>query len=206
MVEQIRLGKGTATSQIFGPASQGYDESLDAYYAHDPEKAKGLLADAGFADGFELKLPRMRSIVSDAIASSMESDLADVGITLTWVDVDQGDALRRIFSDREFSGMVMNIGQAPNDWLVVKDMVLPGTFNPFGYTDKTVEKLAPQLQAQPADQAGETAGELNRHLVEDGWFVPFYRMTYTLVTDAGVTATPEVGMAVPSLHNYAQAG
>lgn len=206
MVEQIRLGKGTVTSQVFGPASEGYDESLDSFYPHDPQQAKDLLAEAGFSGGFELKLPRMRSIVTDAIASSMESDLADVGITLTWVEVDQADALRRVFTDREFSGFVMNIGQVPSDWLVTKDLVLPGTFNPFGYTDETVEKLAAQLQAAETDDAAQPAAALNRHLVEDAWFVPFYRMTYALVTDGGVTATPEVGMAVPSIHNYEPAG
>ncbi len=206
MLEQIRRGKGVVTSQIFGTGSLGYDEALDSYYAHDPEKAKRLLAEAGHADGFELKMPRMTTIVTEAIASSLKSDLADVGITLTWVDVDQGDALRRIFQNREFSGFVMNIGQQSSDWLVVKDLVLPGTFNLFGYTDETVQALVPKIQTASAEDARDDLRALNRNLVENAWFVPFYRMTYALVTDSGVTALPQSGMAVPSLYNYRPAG
>ncbi|MFE9750160.1 ABC transporter substrate-binding protein [Saccharothrix saharensis] len=206
MLEQIRRGKGAVTSQVFGTDTAGYQEELDSYYSHDPEKAKRLLAEAGHADGFELKMPRMTSIVTEAIASSLRSDLADVGITLTWVDVDQGDALRRIFTDREFSGFVMNLGQPSSDWLVVKDLVLPGTFNLFGYTDDTVKALVPKIQAASGDGVEDPARALNRHLVEDAWFVPFYRMSYALVTDAGVTALPQAGMAVPSLYNYKSAG
>ncbi|UVS80527.1 ABC transporter substrate-binding protein [Actinokineospora sp. UTMC 2448] len=206
MLEQIRRGKGAVTSQVFGADTVAYDESLDSYYAHDPEKAKRLLAEAGHADGFELKMPRMTSIVSDAIDASLQSDLADVGITLTWVDVDQGDALRRIFQDREFSGFVMNNGQPATDWLAIKDLVLPGTFNVFGYTDETVRSLVPKIQAAQAEDALDELRALNRHLVEDAWFVPFYRMTYALVTDGGVTALPQSGMAVPSLYNYQPTG
>lgn len=206
MLEQIRRGKGAITSQVFGTDTAGYQEELDSHYAHDPETAKRLLAEAGHADGFELKMPRMSSIVTEAIASSLQSDLADVGITLTWVAVDQGDALRRIFSDREFSGFVMNLGQSANDWLVIKDLVLPGTFNLFGYTDDTVKALVPKIQAAAAGEAEDDARALNRHLVENAWFVPFYRMSYALVTDSGVTALPQSGMAVPSLYNYKPAG
>ncbi len=206
MLEQIRRGKGAVTSQVFGADSLGYEEDLDAHYSHDPAKARQLLAEAGQGDGFELRMPRMTSIVTDAIASSLQSDLAAVGITLTWVDVDQGDALRRIFQNREFSGFVMNLGQPSSDWLTVKDLVLPGTFNVFGYTDDTVKTLVPKIQSAPVEDSEEDVRALNRHLVRDAWFVPFYRMSYALVTDSGVTALPQSGMAVPALYNYRPAG
>ncbi|PVC62272.1 ABC transporter substrate-binding protein, partial [Streptomyces sp. CS065A] len=78
-------------------------------------------------------------------------------------------------------------------------------FNMFGTTDATVGKLLPQIQSGGEKQK-EAARQLNRHLVEEGWFVPFYRMTYLHVSDGTVQITPQSGMAVPSIYNYAPAG
>jgi peptide/nickel transport system substrate-binding protein len=202
MVEQIRLGTGTPTAQIFGVETEGFRADLDTYYNHDPQRARELLAEAGLADGFELKLPLTTSIVSDAIAASLQADLAAINIELTWVDVDQGDALRRILHDHEFPGFVMNLGQPANDWLTVKDLVLPGTFNVLGYSDAETEHLVPELQATAPGEAGAVAGQLNKHLVQAAWYVPFYRMTYLVVTTEGVAVELQSGMAVPSIYNY----
>ncbi len=59
-----------------------------------------------------------------------------------------------------------------------------------------------RLRDKPAEADLEA---LNRHLVEDGWFVPFFRMTYLHVSDGTVTISPQDGMAAPSLYGYAPA-
>ncbi|MFE2116830.1 ABC transporter substrate-binding protein [Streptomyces microflavus] len=205
MLATIRQNRGAATGQVFGPDTAGYDKALDTYYAHDPAKAKSLLKSAGYAKGFTLKLPRMSAIVNDALASSLSTDLKAVGITLKWEELDGSTALRKIFTDRAYPGMVMNMGQAADDWIVVNELVTPGTFNMFGTSDATVGKLLPQIQSG-GERQKEAARQLNRHLVEEGWFVPFYRMTYLHVSDGTVKITPQSGIAVPSIYNYAPAG
>jgi peptide/nickel transport system substrate-binding protein len=202
MLDKIRQGRGTITNQVFGPSTEAYRQELDSAYAHDPAKARELLEQAGFGDGFTLKLPRIGAIVSEALAASLQADLAAVGVTLVWDDVDQGTAVQRIFRDRAYSGMVMNMGQSPIDWVVISQLVLPGTFNMFGYSDDTVKELLPKIQRKP-EQADLRA--LNEHLVKDAWFVPFYRMTYLHVSDGSVAIQPQDGMAVPSIYNYAPA-
>ncbi|RJL30083.1 ABC transporter substrate-binding protein [Bailinhaonella thermotolerans] len=204
MLDKIRQGQGAVTSQVFGPKAQAFKPELDTYYPYDPAKAKQLVKDAG-KEGFTLKLPRVSAIVSDALAASLQSDLAAAGIKLEWENVDQGTAVKRIFRDRGFSGMVMNMGQSPIDWVVVGELVLPGTFNMFGYTDDTVKDLLPKIQVKDAKDARADLQALNEHLVKDAWFVPFYRMTYLHVSDGSVTIKPQDGMAVPSIYNYAPA-
>ncbi|GAA2408122.1 ABC transporter substrate-binding protein [Nonomuraea africana] len=206
MLAKIRQGRGTVTSQVFGPATSAYKPELDTYYTFDQNKARDLLKAAGHADGFTLKLPRIPAIVSEALAASLQTDLAAVGVKLVWDDVDQGSAVQRIFRDRAFSGMVMNMGQSSTDWVVVGELVLPGAFNMFGYTDDTVKRLLPTIQSKPAAAAKADLQALNEHLVKDGWFLPFYRMTYLHVSDGTVTIAPQDGMAVPSIYNYAPAG
>ncbi|WP_327092087.1 ABC transporter substrate-binding protein [Nonomuraea sp. NBC_01738] len=200
MLTKIRQGRGAVTGQVFGTTTQAYKPELDTYYPFDQAKARELLKDTG---GFTLKLPRLPAIVSDALAASLQTDLGAVGVKLVWEDVDQGSAIQRIFRDRAYSGMVMNMGQSSADWVAVGELVVPGTFNMFGYTDDTVKKLLPAIKAKAAK---EDLQALNQHLVEDGWFVPFYRMTYLHVSDGSVAITPQDGMAVPSIYNYAPAG
>ncbi|MFB9889572.1 ABC transporter substrate-binding protein [Planobispora takensis] len=204
MLSAIRQGRGEITAQVFGPSSTGYVKELDGRYPYDPAKAKALLQEAGYGDGFTMHLPRITAIVNDALAASMQTDLGKVGVKLVW---DQADTsvMKKIFIDREYSGMVMNIGQSSNDWIVVRTLVLPGTFNMFGTTDETVGKLVAEIQGKSAEAAKADFQELNTHLVEEGWFVPFFRMTNLLVSDKDVKAVPQAGMAVPSIYNYAPA-
>ncbi|MEV0823710.1 ABC transporter substrate-binding protein [Nonomuraea rubra] len=205
MLAKIRQGRGAVTSQVFGPATAAYKPELDNYYGFDQAKARALLKEAGHQSGFTLKLPRIPAIVSDALAASLQSDLGAVGVKLVWDDLDPGSAVQRIFRDRAYSAMVMNMGQSSADWVAVGEVVLPGAFNMFGYTDDTVKKLLPRIQGSAAQDAKADLQALNEHLVADGWFMPFYRMTYLHVSDGSVTIKPQDGMAVPAIYNYAPA-
>ncbi|MCZ7568830.1 MAG: ABC transporter substrate-binding protein [Ardenticatenaceae bacterium] len=49
-------GLGEVQQSQFLPGMLGYDEKISHYYTYDPEKAKQLLAEAGLADGFPLKI------------------------------------------------------------------------------------------------------------------------------------------------------
>ena len=203
LVEQIQQDRGTATAQIWGVSAPGYVEELDDAYEHDPGQARELLAEAGHADGVSFTLARLPALVPDALAAALQTDLADVGISLSWEDVDQSSFVQRTFFQREFPGVVMNGGQPALDWATVSGSILPGPVsNPQGTTDPTVEELAAVIRSGDEEAAAEAAEELNRHIVEQAWFVPLYRMQYMHTTDRSVTVTPQVGLAVPSIYNY----
>ncbi|WP_106399281.1 ABC transporter substrate-binding protein [Actinocorallia populi] len=203
MLSALRQGRGEVTAQVFGPETAAYDPALDTAYPHDPEKAKALLKEAGYEKGFKLRLPRVTAIVNDALAASLKSDLEKIGVELVW-DAPDPAVLQKVFVNKEYSGMVMNMGLDTVDGIVLRTLVLPGTFNMFGTTDDTVKKLVGSVQAKP-DAAEADLKALNEHLVEQGWYLPFYRMSYLLVSDKDVKATPQSGMAVPSIYNYSPA-
>jgi peptide/nickel transport system substrate-binding protein len=205
MLDKLRQGRGEVTDQIFGPQTKAYDKGLDTHYSHDPAKAKRLLAEAGYAKGFTLKLPRISAIVNDALASSIETDLKAVGIKVVWDQLDPSSAVQKVYRDRAYSAMVMNIGQSPIDWVTAQDLVKPGTFNMFGSSDATVQRLLATMQTGTEADAAAASRELNEHLVQEGWFAPFYRMQNVLVSGSDVKAVPQSGMSVPSIYNYTPA-
>lgn len=55
LVEEVAHGDAVVASQLVHPLVFGYDPSLPPV-PHDPEKARALLAEAGFAAGFTLRL------------------------------------------------------------------------------------------------------------------------------------------------------
>ncbi|MEQ3625914.1 MAG: ABC transporter substrate-binding protein [Celeribacter sp.] len=76
MAEYLIGGSAEAIHTACHPAQFGCDQS-SAAYPYDPEKAKALLAEAGYPDGFPLELWAYRDkAASEAIAS----DLTKIGI------------------------------------------------------------------------------------------------------------------------------
>ncbi|MCZ4253947.1 ABC transporter substrate-binding protein [Sulfitobacter sp. G21635-S1] len=51
--DKVMRGKSRNAGTLVAPSIPGYSEALDVPVAYDPEKARALLAEAGFAEGFE---------------------------------------------------------------------------------------------------------------------------------------------------------
>ena len=76
---RIVNGRAVPANQPLPPAMPGYAEDYQGY-AYDPEKAKALLAEAGFADGFDTELFAMNTDPNPRIAQAIQQDLAAIGI------------------------------------------------------------------------------------------------------------------------------
>jgi peptide/nickel transport system substrate-binding protein len=82
IVENLEFGYGTVTSQMFGKGSPYYVEGADDTYPYDPEKARQLLAEAGYPDGFDLVIPTYPDTAK--YEPIVQQSLADIGITVTY--------------------------------------------------------------------------------------------------------------------------
>lgn len=82
IVDALFDGKATLSSGYISPFNLGFDESIEPY-PYDPEKAKELLAEAGYADGFEIGFacPIGAYPQFEQVCEAIGGYLNDVGIT-----------------------------------------------------------------------------------------------------------------------------
>lgn len=204
VLDNIALGHGDVTSQVFSPASSAFIADLDTTYAYDVDKAKSLLAEAGFADGFELEMPSS-SDMDPAVAPAVRDQLGKVGITVKWVD---GPAAQ--YQPEQQSGKYgaafTAFSQAVVPWSNIALMVTPNApWNIFSTEDSEVDGLLDAILAAPAEEIAQPYQELNTYLVENAWFNPWYRIAQPYYTSDKITVEMQSGQPVPSIYNYAPA-
>ncbi len=78
-IVRIVNGRAVPANQPLPPAMPGYAEDYEGY-AYDPDAAKALLVEAGYADGFDTELYAMNTDPNPRIAQAIQQDLAAVGI------------------------------------------------------------------------------------------------------------------------------
>jgi peptide/nickel transport system substrate-binding protein len=87
-IDREAVGKA-AYGDLTIPATSFVSASLGQYYEnvgafdYDPEKAKELLAEAGYADGFDVKMVIVNSTANQTLAEAVQFYLGEVGINMT---------------------------------------------------------------------------------------------------------------------------
>ncbi|HET7884128.1 MAG TPA: ABC transporter substrate-binding protein [Acetobacteraceae bacterium] len=100
ILQAVYQGAGEPAKNLIPPTMWSYNNQVQDF-PHDPEQAKKLLADAGFANGFETDIwamPVQRPYNPDArrIAELMQADLAKVGIKAKVVSYEWGEYRKRV--------------------------------------------------------------------------------------------------------------
>ena len=72
-------GAAVVSHGILPPGLFGRDDSIPPY-PHDPAKARALLAEAGYPNGFDVDYVVMNDDEAERLASSLQGDLAEVGV------------------------------------------------------------------------------------------------------------------------------
>ncbi|GAB3808561.1 ABC transporter substrate-binding protein [Humibacter antri] len=198
LLKAVQQGAGEATDQVFPASSHGYDKSLESKYPYDVKKAKSLLAEAGYANGFTIEMPNSAALGS--VYTIVQQQLSAIGITVK--PVDTGNNFIADMLAPKYPATFMSLGQV-NDWNVIQSMIAPkATFNPFHSTDPTVAKLIGDFQNGDEAAQAKAARSLNAYIVDQAWFAPWYRVQGNYATDAHTSVTMMSTNAYPNLYDF----
>lgn len=153
IIKGILQGTGELANSPLPSTVWGHNAKLKNY-DYDPEKAKKLLAEAGYKDGFKVTywVPESGSGMQQpqAMAAAIQSDLAKVGIQVKIQTIEWGAYLDKVFVPVDKNDMDMHqmswIGDNgdPDNFLYIllsgKQMPTAG-FNDAYYKNDEVDKL-----------------------------------------------------------------
>ena len=91
-------GYGAASYQPFPKGFVGYNPALANLYPYNPAKAKQLLAQAGYSHGLKITLSTVST--SDSLAEQLQSQLKQVGITVTIKDIPADTETQYLYLDK----------------------------------------------------------------------------------------------------------
>ena len=153
--EEIILGAanglGVPIGSHFSPANEAY-EDLSGLYPHNVEKAKALLAEAGFADGFSATIKLPPTPYARLGGEIIASQLREIGIKLEIIPMEWAQWLEQVFTNKDFDLTIISHTE-PND------IDIYGRDYYFGYDNPEFKAVMAELDAS-SDPA--TRNELYR--------------------------------------------
>jgi peptide/nickel transport system substrate-binding protein len=197
-------GASDVTNQIFGPGSGAYVKELNETYPYDPERAKKLLAEAGYPDGFEMTVPSP-SFLSDSWAI-VGQYLSDVGITVKPEAIPFEKFRGDIAAQKYPVGMFrFNAGDPWGTSIRNYISTRGSVWNPFKTQSPELDALLLEVQ-NAGEQYGEAAQAVNKYVVEEAWFVPYFFSAALIGYDSEtIEVVEQVGSPIPYLYNFSPA-
>lgn len=203
IVNGLLQGHGEPTAQFFPPGSVAHDDSVEDLYPYDPEKAKKLLAEAGYPDGFEFTV-NFGTTPSTEELEAVAGSLSEVGITMHVETLPGNETITRYFGGTgEAMAFPGNTDYFPS--LAFKTFLPKNPWNPANLTSDRVTELWNQVlvtedQGEQIELLKEASRELAEHPLQ---VVSLYSQTSTWVMTKDV-----VGFEPPptNLWNFRNVG
>jgi peptide/nickel transport system substrate-binding protein len=150
----------------------GYVPELDNYYPYDPDKARALLAEAGYPDGLQIPTLSTPFASGDLVTQAIAGQLAEVGIELVVESKADANEFFNLMATAEYPVAWIGFGSMPM-YLEGINLFMPGAlFNPFRTEDDQITELYSKLSVAPAEDIEDIAQQIETRLVELAWFAP----------------------------------
>lgn len=174
--EAIALGLGTPADGPLPPTSWAYDDAVEGMYPYDVDKAKDLLADAGFPDGIEFEAVTPDTSLYVQLATAVQDMLKKANINMTIRTVPGQEINTELYVKKSAPAGVSAWSQSsdPGEFFAVKY----GTGGPNNAAGTAIDGLDDLLDQGAAttdqDARAEAYGEAQRLIMEQAVEVPLY--------------------------------
>jgi len=196
--ERVLMGLGYPTLNIAFDSGEGYLPELDEV-PFDPEQAKGLLAEAGYPEGFRITLatPNNRMLNDEQVAQGIAQMLTQVGIR-TEVDAMPFTVVNTRGGKGEFGFSMMGWGSTLDSGTTVRAIIACkndergwGPVNWGNYCNPELDELT--LKATSTMDSAERRAlyeDVSRMVAEDTAIVPLYFQGMTWAARKGIVIEP----------------
>jgi peptide/nickel transport system substrate-binding protein len=190
MAKSLYQGNAEPTAQVFRKGTDAYIDGLQDPYPYDVEKAKSLMAEAGYADGFTLELPTMTGQNFETLMPYVTQQLALINIKVKQVPLSGANAIPDLLSGK-YPVVLWQLGNLGNSALQIYIESTPeGWWNlqhvPNEYVDSRWKQI---LTADPATSK-KLQQEINQYQVDQAWFAPMVYMGTNYAYDASKVSIP----------------
>ncbi len=180
IIDGAMFGYGTLIGTHFAPHNPAYVD-LTGMSEYDPEKARALLAEAGFADGFETTLFLPPPSYARRGGEIIASQLAEVGIKAEITNVEWAQWLESVFNGKNF-GLTIVSHTEPMDIGIYAN---PDYY--FQYDNPAFQELMTKLNSTTdPDMRTQMLGEAQRMIAQDYVNGYLFQLAALSVAKAGV--------------------
>jgi peptide/nickel transport system substrate-binding protein len=202
ILKTLAYGAGVATNQVFTSTSGASLPSLAGEYSYNVKKAKQLLAQAGYANGFSVTMPMSPAFQPyQAIATQ---SLKAIGIDVTWDNMSQIDYQQRL---NDYPMFLCVLALDSNAYATVQNQLAGPTWtNPLNSaaSDPTLSSMMNKLPTAGNQQAAQIKA-INQYVTNNAWFAVWMQADNVYFSAPGIKVTPIVGLMFPTLR-YIQPG
>jgi peptide/nickel transport system substrate-binding protein len=199
LVDRVMEGAARATGQLMPEGMFGYMPALKPE-PYDPEGARKLLAEAGYADGFGLTLhgPNDRYVNDDQVAQAIAQMFSRVGVT-TRVETMPSSVYFTRANKLEFSMMLVGWGSDTAEASSPLKALLAtfdnqkgmGQANRGRYSSPKMDALLQQALATVDDKRREVLlQQATQVAMSDVGIIPLYHQENVWATRKGIVYTP----------------
>jgi peptide/nickel transport system substrate-binding protein len=198
IVQKVLRGLGTPTGSLVSPQVDGYDKALDQRLPYDPARARTLLAEAGYPNGFGVTLDCVNVAFREAVCQAAAAMLTQVGIRVQVRSSPTNQFFPRL-TTANASFVEYGWTPAPDPWVTLNglfrsfDASGTGTFNAGRYSNPKLDALIDGVRTEPdLTKRRARVGVALRLLHDDFAYIPLYRrhLSWAMKKNVSVTMWP----------------
>jgi peptide/nickel transport system substrate-binding protein len=205
MAKNLYQGNAQPTPQVFRKGTDAYVDGMQDPYPYDVQKAKSLMAEAGYANGFTLNLPTMTGQNFETLMPYVTQQLAQLNIKVKQVPLTGANAITDLLSGK-YPVVLWQLGNLGNSALQIYIESTPaGWWDLMHQPDQYVDSRWKQITTADPQTAAKLQKEINQYQVDQAWFAPMVYMGTNYAYNSSKVSIPtesDQEALVPKLRDF----
>ena len=181
-------GAGVATDQTTIPGNDSYSKAFNSAYPYNVAKAKQLMTQAGFPNGFTMNVVTTPGIGLQTFEEALAGQLSRIGITLQPVVETTENGYTNALTHAQYpAGTIDFPGLATSLMYSFMWGTTSPMYNPFNTASSTLAALEKQYLSAGPSWAPAIAQKMSKYIVDQAWFAPVVETPLTAFATKGIT-------------------